>query len=378
MHPKYGIGCLLPLIAMVRVDKIYRDQRINWASLLMLCEDWCSTGTAYRSNDTNVPEQAPGGKGGLVHGCIFRHHYSCASRVPQGYDGMLYGGMHLLPRTPESCIVAFGIRAGLKLLVKASVGIVTRCKRSTPAARWFKCRLNRGGSLCIHLVNHENHQHSTCVIGSVQFSWPCGVTYPDVFAAIGVGSGFQYKSATNLVDASAQNVGPRPDPVQQGHIAYQAMGAYVRRVPTIIFHGTNDNIVPEIHGKEVTISMAVANSLADPSFTNTDFKTPSSTVTMQAPVPDGYTYSAVSWSDINGKPVVHFYQIYDMNHAWSGGASPSVNGAAHSHPGAAMTLAPVFFTLKDPECLSEKQNANSKETEAPVRNSSGGMTYPLF
>ncbi|KAM6493840.1 esterase [Amanita muscaria] len=154
-----------------------------------------------------------------------------------------------------------------------------------------------------------------------------GVTYPDVFAAIGVGSGFQYKSATNLVDATAQNVGPGPDPVQQGHIAYQAMGSYARRVPTIVFHGTNDNIVPEIHGKEVTISMAVANSLADPSFTNTDFNTPSSTVTMQAPVPDGYAYSAASWSDINGKPVVQFYQIYDMNHAWSGGAPPLVDGA---------------------------------------------------
>ncbi|KAM6503859.1 PHB depolymerase family esterase [Amanita muscaria] len=144
-----------------------------------------------------------------------------------------------------------------------------------------------------------------------------GVTYPDVFAAIGVGSGFQYESATTFANALAQIVGPGPDPVQQGRIAYQAMSSYARRVPTITFHGTDDNIVPEIHGKEVTISMAVANSLADPSFTNTDFNTPSSNVTMKVPVPDGYTYSAASWNDIIGKPVIQLYQIYDMNHAWS-------------------------------------------------------------
>ncbi|KAM6493839.1 PHB depolymerase family esterase [Amanita muscaria] len=154
-----------------------------------------------------------------------------------------------------------------------------------------------------------------------------GVTYSDVFAAIGVGSGFQYNSATSFADALAQDVGPGPDPVQQGHIAYQAMGPFARRVPTVVFHGTNDIVVPEIHGKEVTISMAVANSLADPSFTDTDFNKPNSNVTMKAPVPDGYTYSAASWNDINGKPVVQFYQIHDMNHAWSGGAPPSVDGA---------------------------------------------------
>lgn len=96
---------------------------------------------------------------------------------------MLYGGMHFLPRTPESCLAALGIRAGLKLLVKASVGIATRHKRSTPAARWFKFRLNRGGSLCLHLVNHENHQHSFCVIGSVPFCWPC-IIIPYRFKAL--------------------------------------------------------------------------------------------------------------------------------------------------------------------------------------------------
>ncbi|KAM6493836.1 Esterase PHB depolymerase domain containing protein [Amanita muscaria] len=167
----------------------------------------------------------------------------------------------------------------------------------------------------------------TYVVG---FSSGAAMTVIYVFAAIGVGSGYQYKSATTITEAAAQGLGrlgPGPDPVQQGHIAYQAMGSYVRRVPTIVFHGTADIVVPEIHGQEATISMVVANSLADPSFTNTNFELPNSNVTMKAPVLDGYTYSAASWNDVNGKPVVQFYRIYDMKHAWSGGGPPLVNGA---------------------------------------------------
>ncbi|KAM6493838.1 Esterase PHB depolymerase domain containing protein [Amanita muscaria] len=173
----------------------------------------------------------------------------------------------------------------------------------------------------------KNRTYVVGVSSGAAMSVILGVTYPDVFAAIGVGSGYQYKSATALFEAEAQSVRPGPDPVQQGHIAYQAMGSYVRRIPTIVFHGTADTVVPEIHGQEVVISMAVANSLADPSFTNTNFYAPTSDMTTQAPVLDNYTYSAASWNDVNGKPVVQFYLVYGMNHAWSGGAPPLVNGA---------------------------------------------------
>ncbi|KIL61881.1 carbohydrate esterase family 1 protein [Amanita muscaria Koide BX008] len=134
-----------------------------------------------------------------------------------------------------------------------------------------------------------------------------GVAYPDVFAAIGVGSG-------NRISQQPHCLRPRR----------KAMGSYVRRIPTIVFHGTADTVVPEIHGQEVVISMGMANALADPSFTNTNFYAPPSDVTRQV---DSYTYSAASWNDVTGKPVVQFYLIYGMNHAWSGGAPPLVNGA---------------------------------------------------
>ena len=72
-----------------------------------------------------------------------------------------------------------------------------------------------------------------------------GATYPDVFAAIGVHSGVEYKAAHNALEAFlAMSLGG-PDPMHQGQLAYHAMGSDARVVPTIVFHGTNDSIVQD-------------------------------------------------------------------------------------------------------------------------------------
>src|SRR5207245_4314093 len=67
-----------------------------------------------------------------------------------------------------------------------------------------------------------------------------GATYPDIFAAIGVQSGLEYKAATSSNDAFTALRQGGPDPVQQGQVAYNAMGSTARVVPTVIFHGTVD------------------------------------------------------------------------------------------------------------------------------------------
>ncbi|KAM6493830.1 esterase [Amanita muscaria] len=187
-----------------------------------------------------------------------------------------------------------------------------------------------------------------------------GVTYPDVFAAIGVASGFQYRSATTLAQAVQQVLLPGPDPIAQGHVVHRAMGSYARRVPTIVFHGTADMVVPFVHGQEVVISMAVANSLADPSFNNTDIHKPSSTERGQASVLLGRKYTAMSWNDVNGKAVVKFYQVEGMNHAWSGGATPLIFGAdIYTDP-----LGPSFTEITYDFLLDNSLNAAAAVVDA--------------
>jgi poly(3-hydroxybutyrate) depolymerase len=154
-----------------------------------------------------------------------------------------------------------------------------------------------------------------------------GVTYPDLFAAIGVGSGLEYKSATSL-DEALKQLGtdglPGPDPQRQGLLASRIMCALQFRVPTIVFHGTADTVVPEIHGREVAISMVVANSLVDRlPFPACD--EPSISITGEI---NGSTCTVLGWNGARGNaPVVLYFQVQDMDHRWSGGAKPNVNGA---------------------------------------------------
>jgi poly(3-hydroxybutyrate) depolymerase len=169
-----------------------------------------------------------------------------------------------------------------------------------------------------------------------------GVTYPDVFAAIGANSGLEYKATTSYNASRPLLTGsPGPNPVQQGQVIKQAMGPYARRRPTLVFHGTADTIVPYIHGVEIAISMASANALVDPTFTNSDYLTPDSNLTGH--VPNGHLYHASSWNDEYDKPVVQFFTVLGMDHRWSGGAPANVSGA-----GAWSNIESINGVLTDP------------------------------
>jgi poly(hydroxyalkanoate) depolymerase family esterase len=64
-----------------------------------------------------------------------------------------------------------------------------------------------------------------------------GVTYPDLFAAIGIHSGVAYQSADDLYSALQAMRQGGPDPIRQGQWASAAMGRLARVVPTIVFQG---------------------------------------------------------------------------------------------------------------------------------------------
>ena len=78
-----------------------------------------------------------------------------------------------------------------------------------------------------------------------------GATYPDIFAAIGVHSGVEYRAATMLKNLLTVMRRGGPNPVQQGKAAYEAMGSAARVVPTIVFQGTSDVIVNRVNGDQV-------------------------------------------------------------------------------------------------------------------------------
>ena len=139
---------------------------------------------------------------------------------------------------------------------------------------WFEPAHQSRGSgepaLLVGMVNQVKSEYSVdnnrvYVAGmsaGAAMSVVLAATYPDVFAAMGESAGLEYKAGTDLATALlAQNQGG-PDPTEQGNMAYAAMGAYKRVVPTIIFHGTLDVTVVVTNAHQVASQWAQTNDLA--------------------------------------------------------------------------------------------------------------------
>ena len=144
-----------------------------------------------------------------------------------------------------------------------------------------------------------------------------GATYPDLFAAIGVHSGIEYRAATNVVNGLKVMRQGGPDPLKQGQAAYDAMGQLARVIPTIVFQGTNDPVVNPLNGDQVVQQWMQTDRLASNGTYDADFNSPSNTNIGQ--VPAGHSYTVSQWDDDNGSELQEYWKVDGMGHAWSGG-----------------------------------------------------------
>jgi poly(hydroxyalkanoate) depolymerase family esterase len=146
-----------------------------------------------------------------------------------------------------------------------------------------------------------------------------GATYPNLFAAIGVHSGAEYRATSSF--GGVLGVGQRggPDPLQQGKAAYDAMGSFARVVPTIVFQGTRDFVVRPINGEQVIQQWMQTNALASGRTYNVSFNHPASAISGR--VPDGHSYTVYTWKDSHGNEIQQYWKVMGLGHAWSGGSS---------------------------------------------------------
>ena len=141
-----------------------------------------------------------------------------------------------------------------------------------------------------------------------------GATYPDLYAAIGVGSGIEYNGGTAALGGQAI------DPTQAGHDAFNAMGSFAREVPALIFHGQQDTTVPVNNAAKLVQQWQTTDSLAEYGSVSGSFPT-SAVSTHNATSPGGQAYTVSSYNDGQGHEVVQEWLVANMGHAWSGGCS---------------------------------------------------------
>jgi poly(hydroxyalkanoate) depolymerase family esterase len=139
-------------------------------------------------------------------------------------------------------------------------------------------------------------------------------TYPDYFAAIGVGSGCEYA-------ATAACAGYRSaDPAQAGRQAYKEMGPRARPMPFIAFQGDADTTVPPANADQLVQQWLLTNDLADDGAANSSVpSTPANTATGFAP--GGRSYTVRTYADNHKAEMAKYWVVRGMKHAWSGGDS---------------------------------------------------------
>jgi poly(hydroxyalkanoate) depolymerase family esterase len=139
-------------------------------------------------------------------------------------------------------------------------------------------------------------------------------TYPDVFAAAGIGSGCEY--AATAACAGYQGI----DPKQAGQQAYAAMGSHARAMPVIVFEGDQDTTVPPVNAQQVVQQWQVTDDLADDGSANGSIPVQATSAT-NGQVANGRSYTLTSYSNGHNAELIQSWLVHGMGHAWSGGCS---------------------------------------------------------
>ncbi len=138
-----------------------------------------------------------------------------------------------------------------------------------------------------------------------------GMTYPDLYAAVGVHSGLPYAVAHDLPSAltAMKEGGPTPGRQRDVRVPGAERGSVV--VPTIVFHGDRDTKVHPRNGDQVIAQWTTIHA-----------RDGAHNVTLQrGQVPDGHAYTRAIYHDASGQAILEQWSVHGAGHAWSGGSS---------------------------------------------------------
>lgn len=145
-----------------------------------------------------------------------------------------------------------------------------------------------------------------------------GATYPDLYAAIGVHSGLEYKATEDSRMALAVQKMGGPDPDRQGREAFLSARSEARVLPTIIFHGEDDAVVDVVNAHQTLSQWAQTNDYADDGSDN-DSITDEPADVLPEQAPEGYDYVRYVYENPEGDVIMEKWIVEELDHDWSGG-----------------------------------------------------------
>jgi poly(hydroxyalkanoate) depolymerase family esterase len=286
-------------------------------------------GTSSPSPSTPQASTLPGkltsdaytsGSGTLKYELYVPSSYKAGSSMP------LVVALHGCTQTAD----VYRQQSGWDALAEAKGFIVVFPEQSTSRNRqacwnWFQqADMHRGSGepamiadLTTSIVqSHSVDSHRVYVAGfsaGAAMATVMGAAYPDLYAAIGSGSGCEYNGLPCL---SYQG----PDPTQTGKQAYDAMGNHARVMPAIVFQGDADSIVGPANAPQIVREWQITDDYADDGSLNGSIPTTPTGVS-NGTSPGGRSYTVTSYGDGHGKALIEYWLVHGMNHAWSGGSA---------------------------------------------------------
>jgi poly(hydroxyalkanoate) depolymerase family esterase len=165
-----------------------------------------------------------------------------------------------------------------------------------------------------------------------------GVTYPDLYAAIGVHSGLPYGAAHDLPSAfAAMRLGEMTAGQERGS-RFAGTGSCTRLVPIIVFHGDRDTTVKVRNADQVIAQWAALHADGRP---ETAAGTKPRVTVQPGQVPAGHTYTCAIYHDANGQAIMERWLVHGAGHGWSGG-SPSGSFTTPNGPDATQEMLRFF------------------------------------
>jgi poly(hydroxyalkanoate) depolymerase family esterase len=220
-------------------------------------------------------------------------------------------------------------------------------------------------SLIENTYNVDPHQvYVTGLSAGGAMASVMGATYPDYFAAIGIGSGCEYA-------ATAACAGYRSaDPTQAGRAAYTEMGPRARPMPFIAFQGDQDTTVPPANGDQLVQQWLLTDDLADDGAANGSVSSKAAT-TYSSFASAGRPYTVSTYKNNAQAELATYWLVHGMNHAWSGGdgsqpySDPSGPDATTAMYEFFMRHPAMSLTRPAPPAVRKPDGAPSSGTERP-------------
>ena len=281
--------------------------------------------------------------------------------IPSGYRGQalpLVIMLHGCTQTPDD----FAAGTRMNVLAEKEGFFVVYPAQATPANQskcwnWFKATdQHRGGGEPSIIADITRQIVSTYHLNARRvyvaglsaggaMAMIMGVSYPDLYAAIGVHSGLAYGSAHDLPSALAamQHGGTT---ARRRKSRTPAPGTYSQIVPTIVFHGDHDTTVHPRNADQVLAQWEAIHARGGP---DTVAGTTLRVITNRGQVPDGHVYTRFLYQDASGHIVLEKWLVHGAGHAWAGG---SAHGSFTDPKGPDASQEMVHFFNKHPPSTS--------------------------